>query len=38
MNEDPLDPARGLGLGCVTGAFLWLVVFLIAWLFLPGPW
>lgn len=37
MNDD-LDPARGLALGCVTAAFLWAIIFAIAWFFLPGPW
>jgi hypothetical protein len=37
VNED-LDPARGLALGCVVGALMWVAIFLIAWFVLPGPW
>jgi hypothetical protein len=36
--NDDLDPARGLGLGCLIGVLMWVGIFLIAWFVLPGPW
>jgi hypothetical protein len=35
---DGLDPSRGLALGCVVGALVWAVIFVVAWFVLPGVW
>jgi hypothetical protein len=36
--NDDLDASRGIALGCVMGSLIWIVIFLIAWFVLPGPW
>jgi hypothetical protein len=35
---DDGNPARGLAVGCVAAAFLWALVFGLAWFVLPGVW